>query len=179
MTVFRDGREAETVVLAFLDRYLQSEDGAAAAAQAGLVDAAPVLELRLVEPDAVLHVDFGARRAALGPAPDTPGAVAEIQADDLHDLLLDRLGPVEISRLGEEGRVRLDGPPPALAALLVLAGQIQPHYPASLAEQGRDDLLATPMPEVGVIWGNDDPPPNLVGVRRQWQRPKGAATATS
>jgi hypothetical protein len=178
MSVFRDGAEAETVVLAFLQRYLASDDGAAVQAQAGLLDAAPVLELRLVEPDAVVHVDFGARQAARGAAPEEPGAVAEIRADDLHDLLLDRLGPVEISRLGEEGRVRLEGPPQALAALLVLAGRIQPHYPASLAEQGREDLLATPAPEVGVMWGNDDPPPHLIGVRRQWQRPKGAAAAT-
>jgi hypothetical protein len=175
MTAFRDSADAAGVVLAFLQRFLASEDGAEAAAHAGLLDASPVLELRLLDPDATVHVDFAARTAAVGAAPHEPGAIAEIQADDLHDLLLDRLGPMEISRLGEEGRVRLEGPPPVLAALLVLAGRIQPHYPASLTDQGREDLLATPRPEVGVIWGNDDPPPNLIGVRRAWQRPKGAA----
>ena len=175
MTAFRDSADAAGVVLGFLQRFLASEDGAEAAAQAGLLEATPVLELRLVDPDVTLHVDFAARTAAVGSAREQPGAIAEIQADDLHDLLLDRLGPVEISRLAEEGRVRLEGPPRVLAALLVLAGRIQPHYPASLAEQGREDLLSTPRPEVGVIWGNDDPPPNLIGVRRPWQRPKGTA----
>jgi hypothetical protein len=173
VTAFRDADDVRGVLSAFLERFLASEDGAEASAQSGLLESSAVLELRIVDPDVVLHVDFAARSVADGPAEDA-GALAEIPADDLHDLLLDRLGPIEISRLVEEHRVQLEGPPPALAALLVLAGRIQPHYPASLAEQGREDLLATPTPAVGEIWGNDEPPPTLVGVRRPWQRQRGA-----
>ena len=90
---------------------------------------------------------------------------------------LERLGPVEISRLLEEGRVHLEGPPPALAALLILAGRLQPHYPATLRERGRDDVLAAPGPEIGVIWEAEGPPPSLVGQRRPWQRARPSRAA--
>jgi hypothetical protein len=109
---------------------------------------------------------------------DDPGATLELAAPDLHDVLLERLGPVEISRLVEEGRLRLVGTPEALAASVVLAAGVQPHYAASLRERGRDALLATPAPPTREIWESDEPPPPVFGVRRPWQRPKGAAART-
>jgi hypothetical protein len=160
-------------LMAFFERFLASEDGAAAASAAAALDAPAVLELRTVEPEVVLHVDVGTRTVAPGPAA-APGAVAEIMARDLDDLLLERLGPVEISRLLEEGRARLEGPPPALAALLILAGRLQPHYPATLRERGREDVLDAAGPEIGVIWESDEPPPPMVGRRRPWQRERPA-----
>ena len=168
-TAHADAAVLEGDLVAFFDRFLTSEDGAAAAAAASALDAPAVLELRCTDPDVVLHVDVGARTVARGPA-EAPGAVAEIAARDLDDLLLERLGPVEISRLLEEGRAHLEGPPPALAALLILAGRLQTHYPATLRERGRDDVLAAPGPEIGVIWEAEGPPPSLVGQRRPWQR---------
>jgi hypothetical protein len=172
-----DAAVLESDLVAFFERFLASDDGTAAAAAAASLDAPAVLELRTVEPDVVLHVDVGARTVAAGPA-EAPGAIAEIPARDLDDLLLERLGPVEISRLLEEGRARLAGPPPALAALLVLAGRLQPHYPATLRERGRDDVLAVAGPETGVIWESDGPPPPMVGRRRPWQRERPARAAT-
>ena len=175
-TAHADAAVLEGDLVAFFERFLASDDGAAAATAASALDAPAVLELRTTDPDVVLLVDVGARTVAPGPA-EAPGAVAEIAAADLDDLLLDRLGPVEISRILEEGRARLEGPPPALAALLVLAGRLQPHYPATLRERGRDDVLAAPGPETGVIWAADGAPPSLVGVRRPWQRERGTRTA--
>jgi hypothetical protein len=137
-----------------------------------------VLELTLRDPDVVLHVDVAARAVADGSAEHAAARIA-IHADDLHDLLLERLGPVEISRLVEEQRLHLVGGPRALAAALVLAGRIQPHYAESLRERGREALLETPPPATGVVWESEEPPPPVFGVRRPWQRPKGAAaTAT-
>jgi len=158
-------------LVAFLERFLQSDDGAQAAAMSASLDAPPVLELRVTEPELTLCIDIGARTVTRGAA-DQPGAIAQIAARDLNNLLLDRLGPIEMSQLVEEERVHLEGPPPALAALLVLAGVIQPHYPASLAERGREDWLETPPPAVGEIWESEQPLPALYGKRRPWQRPK-------
>ena len=92
----------------------------------------------------------------------------------MHDLLLDRLGPVEISRLVEEQRLHLTGAPPALCAAVVLVAQLQPHYEASLRERGREHLLATPLPATGEVWESATKPPPVFGVRRPWQAPKGA-----
>jgi hypothetical protein len=81
---------------------------------------------------------------------------------------------VEISRLAEEGRVELSGPPLVLGALLPLTAAIQPHYAASLEERGRGDLLAVPAPPTGEVWQSEAPPPAVIGVRRPWQRPRGS-----
>jgi hypothetical protein len=174
MTVWESAEALRADLRATLDRFLTSSDGAAAAALAQDFDGPAVLELALREPDVVLHVDVAARAIADGPAGD-PAARVEIRADDLHDLLLERLGPVEISRLVEEGRLHLVGRPRALAAALVLAGRIQPHYELSLRERQRDALLDTPLPPTGVVWESEEPPPPVFGVRRPWQRPRGAA----
>jgi hypothetical protein len=162
-------------VVACLERFLGSPEGAAAAELAADFDGPAVIELTLHDPDLILHVDVGERAVHDGPAAE-PAARLAIRAADLHDLLLERLGPVEISRLVEEKRAHLEGGPPALMASLLLAARIQPHYAASLRERGREELLATPAPQTGVMWQSEEPPPPVFGVRRPWQRPKGAAT---
>ena len=99
----------------------------------------------------------------------TPSCGSSLPAADMHDLLLERLGPVEISRLVEEGRLHLTGSPPALCAAVLLCAQLQPHYEASLRERGREHLLETPAPETGVVWESAAKPPPVFGVRRPWQ----------
>jgi len=168
--VFAHAGELRETLSAFLDRFFQSGDGIEMAAEAAGLELPAMLELRVHDPDLVLLVDFARRRVA-DPAEGPPAATASIDADALHHLLMDNLGPIEISRLAEEGRVRLDGPPLVLGSLLVAAGRVQPHYRASLEERGSRRLLDAPPPETAVIWGNDDAPPSLIGVRRPWQRP--------
>jgi hypothetical protein len=58
--------------------------------------------------------------------------------------------------------------------LLLLAGSLQAHYPASLRERGRDELLNAPAPPVGEVWESGTAPPPVFGKRRPWQRPRGA-----
>ena len=70
--------------------------------------------------------------------------------------------------------VHFSGPPEHLAAFIALAGSLQPYYPASLSERGRQDLLATPAPPTKVAWGSPDDvlnPRKVIGKRRPWQRP--------
>ncbi len=174
MTPWSSAAELREDVVDTLERFVASPDGQAAAAMARDLDRPAVLQLVLHEPDLALHLDVAAGTVADGLA-DEPAATLELAAPDLHDVLLERLGPVEISRLVEEGRLRLVGTPEALAASVVLAAGVQPHYAASLHERGREALLATPAPPTREIWESDEPPPPVFGVRRPWQRPKGAA----
>ncbi|MGI9116559.1 MAG: hypothetical protein ACR2JV_02840, partial [Gaiellales bacterium] len=71
-----------------------------------------------------------------------------------------------------EDDLQLEGPPPALAGLLLSAEALRRHYEASLEDRGRTDLLAYPAPETGGIWQSDEPPPRVFGVRRPWQPEK-------
>jgi|1186.fasta_scaffold54101_2 hypothetical protein len=174
--VFAHSAEVHEELSACLTRFFESDDGAAAVAAAAGLDVPAVLELRIVDPDTVLYVDFRRRRLVEAPV-EQPGATAVIHADALHHLLLDHLGPVEISRLAEEGEVDLVGPPLVLGALLPLCAGVQPHYGASLEQRGRGDLLAVPPPPRGEVWESDSPPPGVIGVRRPWQRPRGRASA--
>jgi hypothetical protein len=173
--VYRHSGELHEELSAFLNRFLESDDGAAVVAAAAGLDFPAVLELRVVDPDAAIWIDFRERRMVDRPA-DAPGATATIEADALHHLLLDHLGPVEISRLAEENRVELEGPPMVLGALLPLTAAIQPHYRASLEERGRGDLLGIPAPPTAEIWESQAPPPSVIGVRRPWQRPRGGVS---
>lgn len=171
MTPYASSEELETELLAFLRHFLESDDGATAAAGLALVDGPAILELAVANPNATVHADLKARTASAGRA-DEAGARVSITAEGLHNLLLDRLGPVEISRLFEEDDLQLEGPPQALAGLLLSAEALRRHYEASLEERGRTDLLASPTPEIGGIWESDEPPPRVFGVRRQWQPEK-------
>ncbi len=174
MTPWSNAYELREDLRGFLGRYLRSADGDEAAALAAAFNGNPVLELTFYDPDLILHVDIAARSLADGPA-DDPAVRLAIRAADLHDLLLERLGPVEISRLVEEKHLHLVGPPRALAASVVLAARLQPHYAASLIERGRSELIETPAPSTAEIWESDAAPVPIFGVRRPWQRPKGSA----
>jgi hypothetical protein len=171
MTPYATGADLEGELLAFLQRFLESDDGAGVALALGGVDGPAVLELSVHDPEAVVHADLKARTAAAGRSADATARVA-ITAEGLHNLLLDRLGPVEISQLLEENHLALEGPPTALAGLLLVAEPLRLHYEASLRDRGRDDLLAYPAPEIGVIWESDETPPRVFGVRRPWQPEK-------
>ena len=174
--VYPDGEALQEELEAFLRRFLESDDAVEAARPIVGLEELDVLELRVRNPDACVWIDFSDRRLLSGRPAAPAKTVATIEADALHHLLLDRLGPVEISRLAEDGRVALEGPPLALAALLAAAGRIQPHYGASLQERGRDDLLAVPPPPVGEIWESESPPPLMFGVPRPWQRDRASTS---
>jgi hypothetical protein len=174
VTPWASAEELRDDVVATLERFAASPDGEAAAALARDLDRPTVLQLVLHDPDVAVHLDVAAGTVTEGLA-DAPAATLELDAPDLHDVLLERLGPIEVSRLVEEERLRLVGTPEALAASVVLAARVQPHYEASLRERGREALLDTPRPATREIWESDEPPPRVFGVRRPWQRPKGAA----
>jgi hypothetical protein len=173
MSAWADAGELREDVTALLERFVATPEGAAAAGMAQSLGDGLVIELELRDPDLVLQLDLASGRISDGPHPDAAVRVA-CMAADMHDLLLDRLGPVEISRLVEEQRLHLTGAPPALCAAVVLVAQLQPHYEASLREHGREHLLATPLPVTGEVWESDTKPPPVFGVRRPWQGPKGA-----
>jgi hypothetical protein len=178
VTPWASADELRDDVVATLERFAASPEGQEAAALARELDGPAVLQLVLHDPDVAVHLDVASGTVGDGLA-DEPAATLELAAADLHDVLLERLGPVEISRLVEERRLSLVGSPEALAASVVLAARVQPHYAASLRERGREALLDTPAPATRVIWQSDEPPPPVFGVRRPWQRPKGAAARAS
>jgi hypothetical protein len=176
MSPFHDTEDLQAELQAFLEAFVESEAGSRAAqcAQDGGLDG--VLVLRTVNPDGVVCLDVPGRRVMTASG-DEVAVELELDAGDLHDLLLNRLGPVEISQLYETDRVRFAGRPQALGAVAVLAGELQPFYPDSLANRGRDDLLGTPAPEIRTVWDVDGPPREVIGKRRPWQRPKKSADA--
>lgn len=171
MSPYRTSDDLATELVAFLERFLASADGAQVAAGLAMIDGPAVLELAVWDPDAIAHVDLKAGVVAVGPAPE-PTAAVGITSIGLHNLLLDRLGPVEISRLFEEDDMQLEGPPQALAALLLVAEPLRRHYEESLRERGRDDLLGSEPPEIGGIWESAEAPPRVFGIRRPWQPEK-------
>jgi hypothetical protein len=177
MSHYGDGRDLEQELVAFLEGFFASGDGQAAIGRARELGESAVLVLRLDDPALVLSVDFFAGTVRTGPV-DGADVEIEMDADALHDILLDRLDPVQTSRLYETDRVRFRGGSQHLAALILLAGPLAPHYAASLRRRGRTDLLETPLPPTKTAWG--DPaealsPREMIGKRRPWQRAKPAA----
>jgi hypothetical protein len=173
MSIFTNASEVEAVFAACCRRFLASADGAAAAAAAGGLDS-PVVVLRFTHPDATLSIDLAGRTVSAGAA-DEPAAQLEVEADAVHDVLLGRLGPVQISRLFEEDRAVVEGTPEALRFLLTLAGSLASHYPETLRELGRVDLLELPAPELEEVWESTGPPKRVIGKRRPWQRQRATA----
>jgi hypothetical protein len=178
MSAYADGAELERELEAFLTAFLASEEGTAACAAARSLGEQARLVLRTVDPAAVVSVDFFAAEVASGAFGDANVEI-ELPADGLHDLLLGRLDPVQISRLYETDQLVFSGSATDLAALVVLAGVLQPYYPESLRRRGRDDLLATPAPERHGVWtsGADAQPRAVINSRRTWQRSKRSAAA--
>jgi hypothetical protein len=173
MSAWASADELRGDVTALLERFAATPEGAAAAAAAKELGDGLAIELSLHDPDVLLQLDLGSGTISDGPCPDAAVRVA-LPAADMHDLLLERLGPVEISRLVEEHRLHLTGAPAALCAAVVICAQLQPHYAPTLRERGREHLLETPAPATGEIWQSAEKPAPVFGVRRPWQAPKGA-----
>jgi len=178
MSHFADARDLEGELIAFLAAYLASSDGARARDVARGMGERAGLVLRTLDPQTVLSVDLLEGSVAPGAIED-PNLEVELEADALHDILLGRLDPVQISRLVETNRLVFSGAASDLAALVALAGPLAPHYPASLERRGRQDLLDTPRPESSAVWttGPDAPMPEIINERRSWQRPKRSAAS--
>lgn len=176
MTYFATSDELENLLVEFFRAFLGSDAAKQAAEASAQLDRAAVLQLRTVDPEAEVAVDFGARTVAATVA-DQPAATIEVEADSLHDLLLDRLDPVQISRLYETHRLRPTGHWASLGALVALLAPLQPFYPETITRLGRADLLETPMPSTGEVWTSELPPEQLIGTRRPWQQKKTRAAA--
>ena len=177
MSYYATSEDLEQELEAFLTAFLGSGDGAQAAEAARALGDSATLTLHLLDPDAVVSIDFLARTVTPGPVEGADVEI-EMEADALHDLLLDRLDVVQISQLYETDRVQFAGGTTQLAALVVVAGPLQPHYAASLERRGRQDLLDTPAPPSPIVWGDPSEaisPRKLIGQRRPWQRPKRTA----
>ena len=171
MSPWIDADELQEDVTAFVARFAATPEGVAAAVIAAALGDGLGIELTLYDPDVVLQLDVASGVITRGAWEDAAVRVA-LPAGDMHDLLLDRLGSIEISRLVEEGRLHLKGSPQALCAAVAAVARLQPHYEASLRERGREHLLATPVPVAREIWQSADRPPAMFGVRRPWQAPK-------
>lgn len=179
MSYFADAATLEHELVAFFNAFLGSEDGARANEAARALGDQARLVLRTTDPAAVVSVDFFESSVSLDVAENANIEIA-LEADILHDILLGRLDPVQVSRMYETDRITFSGAATDLAALIVLAGPLQPHYPASLERRGRTDLLDTPLPERHAVWttGPNVAPREIINSRRPWQRPKRAAAST-
>ncbi len=175
-TLFRDGEDLQGELRAFLNAFVGSDAGASAATAARQAGFEGTLVLRTVNPVGVVCLDVAGRRVSATPGDDV-AVELEFDAGDLHELLLNRLGPVEISQLYETDRISFSGRPEALGFVVTLAGALQPFYPDSLAARGRGDLLDTPAREIRAVWDIDGPPREVIGKRRPWQRPKRSSEA--
>ena len=173
MSPWSDADELQEDVTAFVARFVATPEGVAAAAIAAALGEGLGIELTLYDPDVVFQLDVASGIITRGAREGAAVRVA-LPAGDMHDLLLDRLGPVEISRLVEEGRLHLKGSPQVLCAAVAAVARLQPHYEASLRERGREHLLATPRPITREIWASAEKSPAMFGVRRPWQAPKKA-----
>lgn len=178
MSYFRDSKELEGLLIRFLTSFLESAKGDQASKATQALSAPAVLELHLTDPDVTLSLDLHERTLLSGPAEDATVRLS-LEASTLHDVLLDRLDPVQISRPFEEERGSISGRPEALAGLIPLVEPLADHYRTSLADQGREDLLATPEPPQAIVWQSEAPVKPLIGQRRPWQRPKPASRAGS
>ncbi len=176
MSPWQNAAELRGVVVALVERFAATPQGAAAAVAARTLGDSPAIELALTDPDLVLHLDLANGTIGDGPSDDAAVHVA-LPAADLHDLLLDRLGPVEISRLVEENRLHVAGAPAALRAAVAVVAALQPQYEPALHQVGLGHLLETPAPITGEIWESLEKPAPMFGLRRAWQPPKGSQTA--
>lgn len=176
MSYFENSAEVQGELEAFLTDFVNSDEGIRAAQAAATSEHGGVLVLRTINPASVVSLDIP-RRLVAGEVTFDAVVELEFEADDLHDILLNRLGPVEISQLYETDCVGFAGRPEALGAVAILAGQAQPFYPDSLTRRGRQDLLSTPARPVGVTWQVSGPPKEIIGKRRPWQREKQTAAS--
>lgn len=179
MSYYADGRELERQLIRTVTSFLDSADGQEAVARLrGSEQESAVLTVALSEPEVTLCIDFLRGRATSDRPDVAPDVEIEMPADTLHDLLLERLDPVQISRMYETDVVRFRGNPWHLGAMVMLASPLSRHYRATLQIDLREDLLATPVPATQVVWGDPSEavsPRPMLSQRRPWQRQKRAA----
>ena len=171
MGYFATAEELSDELYASLTDFFASEIGAQARKLTLEGADSATLVLHTVDPEATFSVDFHAGTVVRQAVADGDVEI-ELEADALHDILLERLDPVNISRLYETDRIAFRGESRNLAALIALAGKLQPFYPASLARRGRQELLKTPLPETKQAWLAEGPYREVIGHRRPWQRAK-------
>ena len=171
MPYFGDGGEVREALAGCLGAFFSSPAGAAARDQVYELADSATLVVHTVDPHATVAVDF-LKSQILSDPPAAPDVELELEADALHDILLERLDPVQISRLYETDRLAFRGDASKLAGLIVLAGPVQRCYEESLERSGRLDLLDTPRPEPALTWTAEGPYREVIGKRRPWQRPK-------
>jgi hypothetical protein len=174
MSYYADAQDVERQLTATVSTFVGSPEGHDAIdrlLEAGTKTAA--LTLRLSDLDLTLSFDFTTGAVSVAPPADGPAVEIEMPSDVLHDLLLDRLDPVQIARLYETDMVRFRGDVAHLGAMVMLGGPLSRHYIATLQAGGRDDLLGTPSPPTQIVWGDPQEaisPPRMIGERRPWQR---------
>ncbi|HWI74851.1 MAG TPA: hypothetical protein VNT55_23015 [Baekduia sp.] len=150
-------------LVAALELFLEDPDGHAAARVAGeSIGPGAALSLRTHAPEATLRLVLGeAPRVERGESGDVAPVEVTIDANTLHDLMVDHLGAGHIARAIELKEIHLDGSPHALDAVIVLAGSLGGCYRRSLEARGRHDLLATPVPPPPGDWMIDVVGPEL------------------
>ena len=174
MGYFRDGQEASDELVAALELFLEDPDGLAAARAAGAsIGGDAVVRFQLREPDATVRLALADTPAVeQGDSDGVPSVDIEIDADTFHDLMVDHLGAGHIAHAIELKKIRVDGAPRSLDALIVMAGALGDCYRRSLDARGRHDLLATPVPPPPGDWMVDVVGPelfirNVIAERRQ------------
>lgn len=153
MAYFRDGHDIAAELVAALEAYVSSTEGAAATAQAAREFQAGEEAVVLFEtsnPEAAVRLDLRNRTVARGGGAATVGL--RMDADTMHDLMLDRLDGGQIARAFEEGRLAITGPPWALDALVKISQSVSQCWRQSLEARGRQDLLSAPPPPPAGVW---------------------------
>lgn len=173
MQYFANGQELHDELAAALDAFFASPDGELARERVRDLADSAILTLHVVEPEATITIDFLAGSVSSAHHADADVEI-QLEADALHDVLLERLDPVQISRLYETDLLAFSGEARNLAGLITLAGPLSRFYTESLERRGRDDLLTTPLPETKVAWLDEGPYREVIGKRRPWQRAKAA-----
>ncbi|MBS1881432.1 MAG: hypothetical protein JSS97_00575 [Actinobacteria bacterium] len=114
-----------------------------------------VVALHCLEPTLDVWVDLASLEADQGARDDAVARVT-VAADTLHHLGMDQLSPTQIARAVEERRLEASGD---FAALLVLLEALEPlgvAWRATLADHGREDLVAAEIPEPTLVYEIDE-----------------------
>lgn len=163
MGYFRDSQEVADELVAALELFLEDPDGSAAARAAGdSIGPDAVVRVRVHDPDATVRLVLGeAPRVEQGDGDAVPPVDLAIDADTLHDLMVDHLAAGHIARAIELGDISVTGSPRSLDAMIIMAGSLGDCYRRSLDARGRHDLLATPVPPPPGEWMIDVVGPEL------------------
>lgn len=162
MRYFHDGQEVADELVAAIELFLADPEGSAAARAAGAsIGPDAVVQLRVRDPDATVRLVLGDEpRVARGEDNGVSPVDLAIEANTLHDLMVEHLGAGYIARAIELGQISVTGSPRSLDAMIIMAGSLGDCYRRSLEARGRHDLLATPVPPPPGDWMVDVPAPD-------------------